>query len=120
MVRVVKVKRKYLRVEEAAIDAAKLAYIDALMKLQEECEHNVILEHEDTNYEKFRVCEGCGATCRAPWGSEYRAFGNMAIFSGRAYQVDWPTFAKTAPAVGGWCQTRDEPTKFRRGGKKDA
>lgn len=114
-----KIKRKYLKAEEAAIKVAKEEYVEALMRLQEECEHNVILEYEDSNYEKFRVCENCGATCRSPWGSEFRAFGNMAIFSGRAYKVDWPTFAQTAPAVVGWCQTRDEPPKFRRGGKKE-
>lgn len=116
-----KVKRKYLQTEEAAIDAAKLAYIDALMKLQEECEHNTILEYEDNNYETFRVCEDCGTTCRTRWGSAFHAYGNMAIFEGRSYKVDWPTFARTAPTAGvGWCQRRDEPEKFRRGGKKDA
>ena len=111
-------KRKYLLEEEQTVEDAKKAYKAALLELQEKCEHKIILEHTDDHYEEFRVCEDCGATCRSPWGSEHRAFGNMAIFNGRAYKVDWTTFAQTAPAIGGWCQTRHEPMRFKRGGKR--
>lgn len=111
--------RTYLLLEEKAIDDAKKAYREAVFKLQEECEHNTILEHIDREYEMFRVCEDCGATCRAAWSSPVWAYGNLAIFGGRAYKVDWPGFAKATPRAGiGWCQKRDEPQKFRRGGKK--
>jgi len=113
-------KRKYLVEEEKAIKDAKQAYRDALIKLQESCKHNTVLEHIDSNYHMFRVCEECGSTCRADWSSPVWAYGNLNLLEGRAYSVGWTEFAKTAPAVDGWCQTRDDPMKFRRGTRRSA
>lgn len=113
-----KIKRKYLQAEEQAIEDAKKAYREALIELQENCSHENILEHITDDYEMFRVCEDCGTTCRSKWSSPVRAYGNMAIFSGRAYKVSWTEFAQATPVVGGWCQRSDEPSKFRRGGEK--
>lgn len=113
-----KIKRKYLQELEQAIKDAEKAYVEAVIKLQESCEHRVILEHVDRDWEMFRVCEGCGATCRAPWSSPAQAYGNLAIFEGRAYKVDWTEFASNAPKILGWCQKSDEPTRFQRGGSK--
>lgn len=112
-------KRKYLQDEEQAIEAAKTTYLQALIELQEVCEHKTILEHVDSHYHMFRVCEDCGTTCRADWSSSVWAFGNMAIFGGRAYKVGWTEFAQATPKVGGWCQKRDEPERFSRGGKTE-
>lgn len=111
------VKRKYLIEHEQAIKDAEKAYLEALVELQENCPHDVILEHIDSDYEMFRVCEECGTTCRAQWSSPVHAFGNMEIFEGRAYKVSWPEFAKTTPKIGRrWVQREDG--KFRRGGKQ--
>ncbi len=109
--------RKYLKEESQAIKDAEKAYLSALEKLQTECEHRTILEHNGQKYEMFRVCEDCGTTCRAARGSPVYAIGNLEIFSGRAYKVSWPEIAKATPRVGpGWCQSNHEPAKFRQGG----
>lgn len=108
----------YLQEEAQAILDAEEAYRKALIELQEICEHRTILEHIDSHYHMFRVCEDCGTTCRADWSSSVHAFGNMAIFCGRAYKVGWTEFAQATPHIGGWCQKRDEPAIFKRGGKK--
>lgn len=109
---------KYLLAEAKAILDAEEAYRKALIELQEKCAHRAILEHVDSHYEMFRVCEDCGTTCRAAWSSSVHAYGNMAIFSGRAYKVGWTEFAQATPHIGRWCQRSDEPSVFRRGGKK--
>lgn len=108
----------YLQAEVQAILDAEEAYRKALITLQENCEHKTVLEHESHDYEQFRVCEDCGSTSRAKWGSSVYAFGNMAIFEQRAYKVGWTEFAQATPHIGGWCQKRDTPLKFNRGGKK--
>jgi hypothetical protein len=91
--------RPYLREEEAAINAARTAYKEACLALQKECEHRVVLQHTSSNYEEFIVCEDCGDTCIAPWGSALQARGNVSLLSKRSYKVGWTEFARATPAI---------------------
>lgn len=90
---------KYLAEQEAGIDAAEAAYRAALADLQAHCPHTVVLRHEDSDYLAFRVCEGCGASCRAQWDSpvHIRPGSEASLMGKRYYSVSWPQYARALP-----------------------
>lgn len=90
---------KYLAEQAAAIDAAEAVYRAALADLQAACEHRTILRYEDRDYTEFRVCEDCGVTCRARWGSSVHVQpgSEVSLMGKRYYSVSWPEYARALP-----------------------
>lgn len=87
----------YLEKEAEAIDTAKQAYREALLERQSTCDHKTVLKHTSSSYVTYRICEDCGYHESVQWDSSYRYKDQRLL--GRAYEVDWATYADALPAV---------------------
>lgn len=99
--------RKYLVDLELAILTAQEDYLIAVGDLQDVCEHNIVLKHQNSSYEDFYVCENCGISCRAKWGSYVHAYGEVSLMTKRAYLVSWGEFVDATPKNAGWVHKTD-------------
>jgi hypothetical protein len=97
--------RNYLLEAELAMLRSKESYAVMVLALQNDCPHKTVLKHEDTTYECFYVCEDCGITARAEYGSPSRAYGEAKLLGRRCYKVSWTDFVRATPGDGiGWVQ----------------
>ena len=86
----------YLQAERDAILRAYHEYKTALPKLQESCEHKVLLEADRQSQTYFsdlpaiRICEDCGLEEETQWGSWKK-------LTGRAYRVSRDQIYRTRP-----------------------
>lgn len=88
---------KYLKAEAQAIEDAKERYREALAKLQADCEHPIILRHEDSYYKAHRVCEDCGYHESVQYDSHYR-YKDQRLTK-RYFAVSWREYYAALPKV---------------------